>query len=224
MMNNSSLFTSMNSVLLQRNSLQVNRNLYKSLYEIQQAKQDKEAESYIQKLINQSTKNLYPDKLQSLSDSVSRAAEKLEEASAIDPTTDEIDYDKAYSSAEKFVKSYNDLMSSVKDSGDKTVSGKGRFITNMTNAYAGRLEKVGISVNRDGALSINKEAFNKATTSQLDSAFGPKKSFSSFMTDQAKQLAAYSEAERAHKANAYTQSGGITSIANISGSFLSMLG
>lgn len=224
MMNNSSLFTSMNSVLLQRNSLQVNRNLYKSLYEIQQAKQDEEAESYIQKLINQSTKNLYPDKLQSLSDSVSRAAEKLEEASAIDPTTDEIDYDKAYSSAEKFVKSYNDLMSSVKDSGDKTVSGKGRFITNMTNAYAGRLEKVGISVNRNGALSINKEAFNKATTSQLDSAFGPKKSFSSFMTDQAKQLAAYSEAERAHKANAYTQSGGITSIANISGSFLSMLG
>lgn len=224
MLNNSSLFTSMSSVLSQRNSLQVNRNVYKSLYELKQAKQDEEAESYIQKLINQSTKKLYPDKLQSLADSVSKTAEKLEEASAVNPTTDEVDYDKAYSSAEKFVKSYNDLMNSVKNSNDKTVSNKGRFISNMTNAYARRLEKVGISVNRDGALSLDKEAFNKATTSQLDSAFGSKKSFSSFMTDQAKQLAAYTEAERANKANAYTQSGGITNIANISGSFLSMLG
>ncbi|MCM1333745.1 MAG: hypothetical protein NC084_07180 [Bacteroides sp.] len=222
MLNNSSLFTSMNSVLLQRNSARLSR--YQSLYEIQQAKKDEEAESYIQKLINQSTKNLYPDKLRTLSDSVSETAEQVEEASAVDPTTDEVDYDKAYSSAEKFVKSYNDLMTSVKASGDRTVSNKASFITNMTNAYARRLEKVGIGVDKNGALSLDKEKFQKATTSQLESAFGEKKSFSSFMKDQAKQIAAYSEAERANKSNAYTQAGGITNIANISGSYFSMLG
>lgn len=216
-----SIFNSMSSVLLQRNSLYTNKNVYKSLYELQQAKKDEESESYIQKLINQSTKNLYPDKVGTLSDSVSKAAEKLEEAAAVDPDTDEVDYDKAYSSAEKFVKSYNDLLNSVKTSDDRTLTNKGNFITNMTNAYARRLEKVGISADKNGTLSIDKEAFQKATTSQLDSAFGSKKSFSSFMTDQAKQIAAYTEAR---KSNAYTQAGGITNIANISGSYFSMLG
>lgn len=216
-----SIFNSMSSVLLQRNSLYTNKTLYKSLYELQQSKREEESESYIQKLINQSTKNLYPDKLKTLSDSVSKAAEKLEEAAAVDPDTDEVDYDKAYSSAENFVKSYNSLMNSVKTSTDRTIANKGNFITNMTNVYARRLEKVGISADRDGALSLDKEAFQKATTSQLDAAFGSKKSFLSFMTDQAKQLAAYTEA---HKADAYTQAGGITNIANISGSYFSMLG
>ncbi len=216
-----SIFNSMSSVLLQRNSLYTNKTLYKSLYELQQAKKDEESESYIQKLINQSTKNLYPDKLSKLSDSVSKAAEKLEEAAAVDPDTDEVDYDKAYSSAENFVKSYNNLMNSVKTSDDRTIANKGNFITNMTNAYARRLEKVGISADKNGTLSLDKEAFQKATTSQLDNAFGSKKSFSSFMTDQAKQIAAYTEAR---KANAYTQAGGITNIANIGGSYFSMLG
>lgn len=218
---NNSIFNSMSSVLLQRNSLYTNKNVYKSLYELQQAKKDEESESYIQKLINQSTKNLYPDKLKTLSDSVSEAAEKLEEAAAINPDTDEIDYDKAYSSAEDFVKSYNSMMNSMKSSGDRTVTNKSNFITNMTNAYARRLEKVGISADRNGILSLDKEAFQKATTSQLDNAFGAKKSFASFMKDQSKQLAAYTEA---HKSNAYTQMGGITNIANISGSYFSMLG
>lgn len=216
-----SIFNSMSSVLLQRNSLYTNKSLYQSLYEIQQAKKDEESESYIQKLINQSTKNLYPDKLKTLSDSVSKTAEKLEEAAAIDPDTDEIDYDKAYSSAEDFVKSYNSLMNSVKTSGDRTVANKGSFISNMTNAYARRLEKVGISADRNGALSLDRDAFEKATTSQLENAFGSKKSFLSFMTDQAKQLAAYTEAR---KTEAYTQAGGITNLANIGGSYFSMLG
>lgn len=216
-----SIFNSMSRVLLQRNSLYPNKTLYKSLYELQRSKREEESESYIQKLINQSTKNLYPDKLKTLSDSVSKAAEKLEEAAAVDPDTDEVDYDKAYSSAENFVKSYNSLMNSVKTSTDRTVTNKGNFITNMTNVYARRLEKVGISADRSGALSLDKEAFQKATTSQLDAVFGSKKSFLSFMTDQAKQLAAYTES---HKADAYTQAGGITNIANISGSYFSMLG
>lgn len=216
-----SIFNSMSSVLLQRNSLYTNKSVYKSLYEIQQAKQEEESESYIQKLINQSTKNLYPDKLKTLSDSVGEAAERLEEAAAVDPDTDEIDYDKAYSSAEDFVKSYNSLMNSVKGSDDRTVANKGSFISNMANAYARRLEKVGISADRNGALSLDKETFEKATTSQLEGAFGSKKSFLSFMTDQAKQLAAYTDAR---KSNAYTQAGAITNIANIGGSYFSMLG
>ncbi len=186
--------------------------------------------SYIQKLIEQSTKNLYGEtgvygkKLSSLSEQLEKSVSEMEKALAPDEKTDEQDYGKAYSAAEDFVKSYNDLAKEIGSSNDRTVSGKSRFLSNMTLAYSRKLEKVGIDVGKDGMLSLDKDRFDRATASELDGVFGKKGSFSSFLSEQSKQLSAYAEAERLSRANAYTQSGGITNIANISGSFFSMLG
>ena len=217
-------YSSMSNVLNQWSDFRVSKNLYKEYFAMQKAEDTSSSESYIQKLINGSTEKVYEDKLGSLSNAVSEAVSKLETAFAEDEETGEIDYDAAYTAAESFVKSYNDFVSGIGSSGDSTVSNKDTFVANMTNAYTKRLENAGVSVGSDGTLSIDKEAFNSATASQLDKIFGKEDSFASFMGEQAKQLEAYAESDRYNKLNAYNQTGNITNIVNTSGAYFNMLG
>lgn len=214
----------MSNVLNQWSDFRVSKNLYKEYFAMQEQQDTSSSESYIQKLINGSTEKVYEDKLGSLSNAVSEAVSKLETAFAENEETGEIDYDAAYTAAESFVKSYNDFVSGIGSSGDSTVSNKDTFVANMTNAYTKRLENAGISVGSDGTLSIDKEAFNSASASQLDKVFGKDNSFASFMGEQAKQLEAYAESDRYNKLNAYNQTGNITNIVNTSGAFFNMLG
>lgn len=222
-MNN--FYSSMSSVLNQWSDFKVSKNLYQAYYNMQQTESDTSSdESYIQKLINGSTQKLYEDKLGSLSSAVSDSVEKLESAFKADEETGEIDYDAAYSAAESFINSYNDFVTNTGSSGDKTVSGKNTFVSNMTTAYTRRLEKVGVTVGSDGTLSINKDTFNSATASQLEQVFGKEDSFASFMSEQARQLEAYAESDLYNKVNSYNQTGNVTNLVNMSGAFLNMLG
>ncbi|MBO5265789.1 MAG: hypothetical protein J6B08_00675 [Ruminiclostridium sp.] len=222
-MNN--FYSSMSNVLTQWSDFRVSKNLYQAYFDMQKSENGSSSEeSYIQKLINGSTEKLYEDKLGSLSQAVSESVEKLEKAFAIDEETDEIDYDAAYSAAESFINSYNDFVTNTGSSGDKTVSNKNTFIGNMTTAYTRRLEKAGVSIGSDGTLSINKEAFNSATASQLEQAFGKEDSFASCMGEQARQLEAYAQSDIYNRLNAYNQTGNVTNIVNMSGAFLNMLG
>lgn len=218
-------YSSMNNVITQWSDFRVSRNLYQSYFDMQKTQTDSSSEeSYIQKLINGSTEKLYEDKLGTLSKAVSDSVTKLEKAFSEDEETGEIDYDAAYKAAESFVESYNNFVTNTGSSGDKTVSNKNSFVGNMTTAYTRRLEKVGISIGSDGTLSIDKDTFDSATTSQLEQVFGKDDSFAEFMGEQAKQLEAYAQSDRYNKLNAYNQTGNVTNIVNMSGSFLNMLG
>ncbi len=220
-------YSSMNNVLSQWNDFSVSRNMYKEYFAMQDSlKNGGNEESYVQKLINGSTEKLsaVSDKLNSLSTAVSDSVKKLEDAFKVAPESGETDYDAAYSAAESFVESYNSLSSAIKNSGDKTVSNKSQFIANMTNAYTRKLNKVGITANADGTLSLDKDTFNSASSEDLKKVFGKSDSFASFMDNQAQQLSAYAQTDLYRNANAYSSAGNITNIANISGSFFNMLG
>lgn len=220
-------YSSMNNVLSQWNDFSVSRNMYKEYFAMQDSlKKGGNEESYVQKLINGSTEKLsaVSDKLNSLSTAVSDSVKKLEDAFKVAPESGETDYDAAYSAAESFVESYNSLSSAIKNSGDKTVSNKSQFIANMTNAYTRKLNKVGITANADGTLSLDKDTFNSASSEDFKKVFGKSDSFSSFMDNQAQQLSAYAQTDLYRNANAYSSAGNITNIANISGSFFNMLG
>lgn len=220
-------YSSMNNVLSQWNDFSVSRNMYKEYFAMQDSlKNSGNEESYVQKLINGSTEKLsaVSDKLNSLSTAVSDSVKKLDDAFKVASESGSIDYDAAYSAAESFVESYNSLSSAIKSSGDKTVSNKSQFIANMTNAYTRKLNKVGITANADGTLSLDKDTFNSASSEDLEKVFGKKDTFASFMDNQAQQLSAYAQTDLYRNANAYSSAGNITNIANISGSFFNMLG
>ena len=222
---NNNFYSSMSNVLNQWSDFRVSKNLYQAYFDMQKSQQTSTSdESYIQKLINGSTEKLYEDKLGSLSKAVSDSVEKLDKVFDIDEETEELDYSAAYTAAEDFISSFNEFVKNTAESGNKTVSNKNTFISNMTTAYTKRLENVGISVGSDGTLSIDKETFNNATASQLDAVFGKDNSFTEFAGEQAKQLQAYAESDRYNKVQAYNPTGNITNLVNVSGSYLNMLG
>lgn len=185
-------YSSMSSVLTQWSDFKVSKNLYKSYFDMQKSltattsDSAKKTEDKTKKSASTAT-----DKLKTYANNLTSSAGKLEAAFKADEKTGELDMDKAYSAAEEFVNSFNELYSSIRSSGNQAVSNRSEFIANMTNAYTRKLEKVGISVNSDGTLALDKDSFNSADSDDFAEIFGKKNSFASFMSSQASGLAAY---------------------------------
>ncbi len=220
----SNFYTSMSSVLTQWSDFKVSKNLYKAYFDMKKAESSSSSETKKQTK-TEKDKNTYKDRLSKLSSGVSSAVSGLESAFAENKETGEIDYDKAYTAAEKFVSSYNELVSGIRESGDQTIVGKSEFISKMTNAYSKRLQDVGISIGSDGKLAIDKDTFKGASEAQLKKIFGKSDSFASFMSGQASQLSRYAAAKQTAKnTETYTQTGKTaTENAFSSGAILNML-
>ncbi len=204
-MNNMNFFySSMSSVLSQWSDFRVSKNLYKEYFAMQKASNTSSAENAVNKHINEKTKSKTQDKLKTYSDNLTSAAENAESAFKTDEKTGEIDIDKAYSAASDFVDSYNQLVSSIRKSGNAAVSNRSEYIANMTNAYTRKLAAVGITTNSDGTLKIDKDVFNTADEKAYNDAFGSKNSFASYMNTQAKALSAYSQTSLYQENNIYS--------------------
>ena len=162
MSNMNFFYSSMSSVLSQWSDFRVSKNLYKEYFAMQKENNTSSAENAVNKYINEKTKSKTQDKLKTYSDNLTSAVEKAEKAFEADTKTGEIDIDKAYSAASDFVDSYNQLVSSIRSSGNMAVSNRSEYIANMTNAYTRKLAAVGITTNSDGTLKLDKEVFAKA--------------------------------------------------------------
>lgn len=193
MSNMNFFYSSMSSVLSQWSDFRVSKNLYKEYFAMQKENNTSSAENAVNKYINEKTKSKTQDKLKTYSDNLASAVEKAEKAFEKDTKTGEIDTDKAYSAASDFVDSYNQLVSSIRTSGNAAVSNRSEYIANMTNAYTRKLAAVGITTNSDGTLKLDKEAFVKADEKAYSDVFGGKNSFASYMKTQSKGLSAYSQ-------------------------------
>lgn len=193
-MNNMNFFySSMSSVLSQWSDFRVSKNLYKEYFAMQKENKSSSAENTVNKYINEKTKSKTQDKLKTYSDNLTSAIEKAEKAFEADTGTGEIDTNKAYSAAADFVDSYNQLISSIRTSGNAAVSNRSEYIANMANAYTRRLATVGITTNSDGSLKLDKDVFKTADEKAYNDVFGSKNSFASYMKTQSKSLSAYSQ-------------------------------
>jgi len=203
MSNMNFFYSSMSSVLSQWSDFRVSKNLYKEYFAMQKENNTSSAENAVNKYINEKTKSKTQDKLKTYSDNLTSAVEKAEKAFEADTKTGEIDTDKAYSAASDFVDSYNQLVSSIKTSGNMAVSNRSEYIANMTNAYTRKLAAVGITTNSDGTLKLDKEVFVKADEKAYSDVFSSKNSFASYMKTQAKGLSAYSQTSLYQESNNY---------------------
>lgn len=213
-------FSSMSGVINQWSDFKVSRNLYKSYFDMQKTNAKESASEAASKFENKETakktSSAYSaatnDKLKTYANNVTSAVSDLEKSFKADEATGEIDRDKAFEAAGKFVDSYNELYSSTRSSGNTTVSGKSQFVANMTNAYTRKLEKVGISIGSDGKLSIDKDKFKEADEDDLNEVFGKKDSYASFMSTQANAMSAYAQSAAYLDANStYTKAGTVAS-------------
>lgn len=203
MSNMNFFYSSMSSVLSQWSDFRVSKNLYKEYFAMQKENNTSSAENAVNKYINEKIKSKTQDKLKTYSDNLTSAVEKAEKAFEADTKTGEIDTDKAYSAASDFVDSYNQLVSSIRSSGNMAVSNRSEYIANMTNAYTRKLAAVGITTNSDGTLKLDKEVFAKAYEKAYSDVFSGKNSFASYMKTHAKGLSAYSQTSLYQESGSY---------------------
>ncbi len=141
----------------------------------------------------------------SLKNAVSGIASSVSELSKAMSGTDR---EKQYDAAKSFVDSYNDLYSSVKNSRNAFVSGRTTVMTNTAEAYSGTLESAGVTVGKDGSLSIDKDKFMAANSKAVDRAFGRSSSFTGSAVSQAVSVSRYADSESFSGFGGYNSYGG----------------
>ena len=125
-----------------------------------------------------------------LSDAVSGIASSVSDLSKAMSGTDR---EKMFDAAKSFVDSYNELYSSVKSFRSSFVSGRTAVMVNTARAYSGTLEDAGVTVAKDGSLTLDKEKFMSADDKSIDRAFGRSSNFTGAAVSQAVSVVKRSE-------------------------------
>lgn len=118
--------------------------------------------------------------------------------------TDEgIDADAVYNAVNNFVKDYNSVISSTKDSNTKTIATRSAGLINATSSYENQLGKIGITINDDFTLSLNEDTFKEAEMSDVKSLFSGAGSYAYKASAQSSLInfAADTESSRANTYN-----------------------
>lgn len=104
---------------------------------------------------------------------------------------DEFDFGKAYDAAVKFAESYNNTYASIRNSSNSRVSNKASYISKVADIYGRSLDKAGMSVNKNGELTVDKERFMSSDVDDLKGIFAKRASFAAHIkeeTDSIQQL------------------------------------
>lgn len=122
--------------------------------------------------------------------------------------TTEKGYDTAaiYNAVSKFVKDYNDVMDAVDETQNKTIVDRTFTMGSATIQNMKRLSDVGITVEEDGTLSLDKEAFSKADVSKVKDLFSGQGSYGYKVSAQASMIN-FAADQAAAKASTYTVNG-----------------
>lgn len=104
----------------------------------------------------------------------------------------------------KFIKDYNELLTSTENSKVSAINNAVTTMTNINDAYEDELAKIGISVDKDdNSLILDENKFLKADVADVKSLFNGSGSYSYKVTVKAAMIANQAETE-ANKANTYT--------------------
>jgi len=136
-------------------------------------------------------------------------------------TTRGLDTDAIFKAVSTFVNDFNNLIEKGRESNTSSITSRINSLTNMANANKNLLGQAGITVNAEGRMSIDENAFKKANMSTVQSLFHGTGSFA-FQVSAQSSLIDFTAANEATRSNTYNASGGFTnnfSTGNIFGSF-----
>lgn len=120
------------------------------------------------------------------------------------------DVEKIYNAVNEFVKNYNSVIYAVGETDSSTVL---RRATNMVNGTIGNLKSLlsmGITVNSDSSLSLDKDTFMKADMSKVKTLFNGNGSYAYSVSAQA-SLIDYAAEREISKGSSYTYTGSYNS-------------
>jgi ABC-type transporter Mla subunit MlaD len=85
--------------------------------------------------------------------------------------TDDENIDNIYSTITAFADTYNNTLSSTSKSSDSDLSKYAKQLKSLANKYSDKLESVGITVEKDGSLSVNEDLLKAKDVDDLKKVF-----------------------------------------------------
>lgn len=124
------------------------------------------------------------------------------------------DTDAIYKAVNSVVTDYNSVLKAAADTDDNTLSRRVATMQNATVSNLKMLSKIGISVSdKDGTLSIDKDAFEKADMSKVKSLFNENGSYGYQISAQA-SLINYAADRAVNKGSTYNAGGSYSAYQN----------
>ncbi|MGN0385019.1 MAG: hypothetical protein ACI4EX_03975 [Lachnospiraceae bacterium] len=112
----------------------------------------------------------------------------------------------AYDAVSKFVDNYNTVINSVDQLGNSSVTDKATNLAISTESNSKALAKIGITIDENSNLKLDKDTFMKADLSSVKSLFQGAGSYAYRVSAQS-SLINFAADTAASKANTYTQNG-----------------
>lgn len=122
----------------------------------------------------------------------------------------EYDKDKIYDTVKQFVSDYNDILDATETTKTKNIASQATSLITTSQSYAKSFEDIGISIEKDGTMSIDKDKFMSADMTSVKSLFNGTGTYGYQVSAKASLIDYYAESE-ASKANTYTSSGSYAS-------------
>lgn len=116
------------------------------------------------------------------------------------------DMEKIYTAVSAFVEDYNSVLDTMDDVNSTSILNRAKNMTQATTANSKLLSKVGITINSDNSLSIDKETFLKADVSTVKSLFNGNGSYA-YRVSASASMMNYAAEQEADKAATYTSTG-----------------
>lgn len=124
----------------------------------------------------------------------------------VETTKKDYDTDALYSAVNQFVKDYNSVVQAGKDVSNNSVYSRVNRLMGYSEANEKMLNKIGITIEDDGTLAVDKATFQKADVSKIQTLFQGNGSYGYRVSAQASMIN-YAADSVASKANTYTGSG-----------------
>lgn len=185
---NSSLFSTMSDLASQMSSLNSSRSMIRSYYSQLKAADSSSNSSTATNNSTTST-NTGSSKIKTMTADLKTSADKLTDtktASSLFVADENGDYDmdKITSAVSDFVDKYNDVASAVAKSGNSAVQNQSSLLNKMAGIFSNRLNNVGITVNNDGTMTVDKDKLADADIEDLKSLFNGTKSYAGWVSDK----------------------------------------
>ena len=119
------------------------------------------------------------------------------------------DMNKAYAAVKDFADKYNTLMEEGSESDSKSIKRTAEGMVDLMKDYKESLNEIGITIDKDNKLVVDKDAFMKSSMDKVQDLFRGNNSLSYLTSMRAITISntAYSES---NKSNLYTGNGGYT--------------
>lgn len=151
------------------------------------------------------------EKTKAYTEAASKADALQKSISSIGDLKDDADDDAVYSAVNSYVKSYNDLVDAASSTADSSITNRLTSIETATGSAEKKLNAIGISLQSDGTLKLDRETFDAADKSGVKELFGAKGSYGSNVNVSAAMIQSTANYD-AVRGNTYTASGSFSGL------------